>query len=79
MLFFLKSTSISDYVHFYDSDLLLTTLTMLFRKTRLKMHSLETILTMLIYVKNSLSLTMLIYIKNSLSLTMLTAMICKTR
>ena len=53
MLFFLKSTSISDYVHFYDSDSLLTTLTMLFRKTRLKMHSLETTLTMLIYIKNS--------------------------
>ena len=48
MLFFLKSTSISDYIHFYDSDSLLTTLTTLFRKT-----TLETTLTTLIYIKNS--------------------------
>ena len=45
MLFFLKSTSISDYIHFYDSDSLLTTLTTLFRKTILKMHSLGATLT----------------------------------
>ena len=50
---FLKSTSISDYVHFYDSDSLLTILTTLFRKTKLKMHSLETTLATLIYIKNS--------------------------
>ena len=54
MLFFEKSTSISDYIHFYDSDSLLTTLTMLFRKTSLKMHSLETTLTTLQdYIKNN--------------------------
>ena len=53
MLFFEKSTSISDYIHFYDSDSLLTTLTTLFRKTTLKMHSLETTLATLIYIKNS--------------------------
>ena len=51
--FFLKSTSISEYVHFYDSDSLLTTLTALFRETTLKMHSLGTTLTTLIYIKNS--------------------------
>ena len=51
--FFFKRTSISDYIHIYDSDLLLATLTTLFRKTTLKMHSLETTLTMLIYIKNS--------------------------
>ena len=28
-----KSSSISDYIHFYNSDSLLTTLTTLFRKT----------------------------------------------
>ena len=48
-----RSTSISDYIHFYDLDLLLTTLTTLFRKTTLKMDSLETTLTTLIYIKNS--------------------------
>ena len=53
MLFFEKSTSISDYIHFYDSDSLLTTLTTLFRKTTLKIHSLETTLTTLIFIKNS--------------------------
>ena len=36
MLFFLKSTSISNYIHFYDSDSLLTTLTTLFGKITLK-------------------------------------------
>ena len=51
--FFLKSSSISDYIHFYGSDSLLNTLTTLFRKTTLKMHSLETTLTTLIYIKNS--------------------------
>ena len=53
MLFFWKSTSISDYIHFYDWDSLLTTLTTLFRMTTLKMHSWETTLTTLIYLKNS--------------------------
>ena len=49
-----KSTFISDCVHFYDSDLLLTTLTSLFRKTHtLRIHSLEATLTTLIYIKNS--------------------------
>ena len=48
-----KSISISDYIHFYNSDLKLTTMTTLFRKTSLKMHSLETTLTTLIYIKNS--------------------------
>ena len=48
-----KRTSISDCVHFYDSDLLLTTLTALFRNTTLKIYSLETTLTTLIYIKNS--------------------------
>ena len=52
-MFFKKSTSISGYIHFYDSDLLLTTLTTLFRKTTLKMYSLKTTLTMLISIKNS--------------------------
>ena len=47
MLFFQKSTSISDYFRFYDSDSLLTTL------TSLKMHSLKTTLTRLIHIKNS--------------------------
>ena len=51
--FFKKSTSISDYIHFYVSDSLLATLTTLLRKTTLKMHSLETTLTTLIYIKNS--------------------------
>ena len=51
--FFRKSTSISDYTHFYDLYLLLTTLTTLFRKTTLKMDYLETTLTTLIYIKNS--------------------------
>ena len=51
--FFKKSTSISDYVHFYDSDSLLTILTTLFRKTKLNMHSLETTLATLIYIKIS--------------------------
>ena len=51
--FFKKSTSISDYIHFCDSDSLLATLTTLFRKTTHKMHSLETTLTTLIYIKNS--------------------------
>ena len=50
--FFKKSTSISDYSHFYDSDLLLTTLTRLFCKTILKVDSLEATLTTLIYIKN---------------------------
>ena len=45
MLFCLKSTSISDYIHFYDSD------SLLIRKTTLKMHSLETTLATLIYIK----------------------------
>ena len=53
MLSFLKSTSISGYIPLHDSDSLLTTLTTLFRKTSLKMHSLETTLTTLIYIKNS--------------------------
>ena len=53
MLFFKKSASISDYIHFCDSKSLLTTLTTLFRKTSLKMLSLETTLTTLIYIKNS--------------------------
>ena len=48
-----KSTSICDYIHFYDWDSLLTTLTTLFRKATLKMHFLETTLTTLIYIKNS--------------------------
>ena len=43
--FFKKSTSISDYIHFYDSD------SLLIRKTTLKMHSLETTLATLIYIK----------------------------
>ena len=51
--FFRKSTSICDYIHFYDLDLLLTTLTTRFRKTTLKMDYLETTLTTLIYIKNS--------------------------
>ena len=51
--FFSKSTSINDYIHFYVSDSLLATLTTLLRKTTLKMHSLETTLTTLIYIKNS--------------------------
>ena len=53
MLSFLKSTSISGYIPLHDSDSLLTTLTTLFRKTSLKMHSLETTLTTLIHIKNS--------------------------
>ena len=54
MLFFKKSASISDYIHFCDSNSLLITLTTLFRKTSLKMRlSLETTLTTLIYIKNS--------------------------
>ena len=53
MLFCLKSTSISDYIHFYDSDSLLTTLTTLFRKITLKKHSLETTPITLIYIKIS--------------------------
>ena len=54
MLFFKKSASISDYIHFCDSNSLLITLTTLFRKTSLKMLlSLETTLTTLIYIKNS--------------------------
>ena len=53
MLFFKKSTSISDDIHFYHSDSLLATLTTLFRKASLKMHSLETTLTTLIHIKNS--------------------------
>ena len=48
-----KSTSICDYIHFYDWDSLLTTLSTLFRKATLKMHFLETTLTTLIYIKNS--------------------------
>ena len=51
--FFKKSTSISDYIHFCDSDSLLATLTTLFRKTTHKMYSLVTTLTTLIYIKNS--------------------------
>ena len=57
--FFLKSTSISDYILFYDSDSLLTTLTTLFRKTKPKMHSLQTTLTTLIYIKDSFITDML--------------------
>ena len=53
MLLFWKSTSISDYIPFYDSDSLLTALITLFRKTSLKMYSLETTLTTLIHIKNS--------------------------
>ena len=51
--FFKKSTSISDYIHFYDLDSLLATPTTLFRKNTHKMYSLETTLTTLIYIKNS--------------------------
>ena len=51
--FIKKSTYISDYIHFYDSDSLFTTLAAMFRQTTLKMHFLETTLTMLIYIKNS--------------------------
>ena len=36
MLFFWKSTFITEYIHFYDSDSLLTTLATQFRKTTLK-------------------------------------------
>ena len=51
--FFKKSTSISDYIHFCDSDSLLATLTTLFRKTTHEIYSLVTTLTTLIYIKNS--------------------------
>ena len=50
---FFKKVLFMTFFHFYDLDLLLTTLTTLFRKTTLKMDSLETTLTTLIYIKNS--------------------------
>ena len=50
---FFKKVLFTNFFHFYDLDLLLTTLTTLFRKTTLKMDSLETTLTTLIYIKNS--------------------------
>ena len=49
--FFKKSTSITDYINFYDSDLSLATLTKLFSKTIHKKQSLVSALTTLIYMK----------------------------
>ena len=49
--FFKKSTSITDYINFYDSDSSLTTLTKLFSKTIHKKQSLVSTLTTLIYMK----------------------------
>ena len=82
--FFLKSSSITNYFQFYDTDSLLTTLTTLLCKTTHKRHSLVTNLTPLIYMKNSLSLTTLTTLKFKTtwevvsSLTTLATLILKT-
>ena len=46
-----KSTSITDYINFYDLDSALTTLTKLFSQTIHKKQSLVSTLTTLIYMK----------------------------